>query len=327
MNTTPRLKRQIVVLALSLLVSVLAAALPDWASISFTTADQVVLGVLLFLVFVTLDIYLLTNDIVSRERREAQLWAVRTPLEQLLMGIRTAFEQLIRSSYGDRDLFVNHFMGEVRDLDGSLRDVAQKGELRVRADHFLSVDNVLNVFRGSANRIWRYTWFIDPSDQLFADLAWRRYFERTSVMLQAKEIAEIRIVLVFSEQSLVNSPRVGALLKYFASHRGFDCWYMLKEDYAAISADMQVPASYLDFGIYSDRLLFLTEQYAPEIIGIFSKDKDRIAQYTHLFDALWGSAAVATKNPAEAKPVLTLEELLAADGAVDATSQENCHHD
>lgn len=315
MNAAPQLKRQLVVLVASLLISILAATLPDWASISFTTADQVVLGVLLFLVFVSLDIYFLTSEVVSRERHEAQLWAVRTPLEQFLACIRTSFEQLIRSSYGERDLFINHFMREVRQLDGDLRDVAQKGELRVQAEHFLSVDNVLDVFRGTANRIWRYTWFIDPGEWLFADLAWRRYFERTTGMLEAGEIAEIRIVLVLSEPSLVDTRRVDTLLRYFASHRGFGCWYMSRADYAAISTDMQIPASQLDFGIYGDRLLFLTEQYTPEIVGVFSKDPNRIRRYTHLFDALWGSPAVATKNSARGTPVLTLEELFAADTA------------
>ncbi|MGH9895969.1 MAG: hypothetical protein ACREA0_29075, partial [bacterium] len=117
--------------------------------------------------------------------------------------------------------------------------------------------------------------------------------------------------------SLVDTPKISALFRYFASHRGFGCYHMKRADYAAISADNQIPANWLDFGIYGSRLLFLTEQYAPEIIGTFSKDTKRIEHYTRLFDSLWGSAAVARPNPANAKPVLTLEELFAADSAAE----------
>jgi len=313
MKASPQLKRQFVVLLISLLASVLAAALPPWASINFRTSDQVMLGVLLFLVFISLDVYFLASALVSRERHEAEVWAVRSPVEQLLSSSRASFEKLIRSSYGKHDLFVTHFMSQLRDMDRRLRDVAEKGELRVLADHFLSVDNVLDVFKGDGERIWRYTWFIDPGEKLFGDLAWRRYFEKTAELLNQKSITEIRCLLVFSDLALVDAPRIQALFRYFASHRGFGCCYMTRSDYAAISADNQIPANWLDFGVYGNGLLFLTEHYTPDIVGTFSKDSSQIEHYTRLFDSLWGSRAVARKNPAAAKPVLTIEELFAAD--------------
>jgi hypothetical protein len=73
-----------------------------------------------------------------------------------------------------------------------------------------------------------------------------------------------------------------------------------------------MPSNYIDFGIYGDILLFLTEQYEPEIIGVFTKNRTQIQHYRHLFDSMWGSA-IARKNPSTAVERVTLEELYAFD--------------
>jgi len=315
MTSVHELKRQIVVLVVSLLASFAFVWIFDLTGVDFSTSEQFIFGVLLFVAFLLLDVFFLANKIAGREAREEELWTLREPFDKDLTNVRNCFIRIIRESYGDKDLFVAHFTKQVHQLGESIMDVAEKRELRVQADHFLSVENVLDAFQGDSERIWRYTWPIHAEQRLFDDHPWKHYFEKTTTMVEQAEIKEIRAVLVLDEPQLVEAPRVKRLLDFYHTNRGFECFIINQQDFQSICTANSVPVHYIDFGIYGNRLLFLTEQYEPEIIGVFTKDTTRIQHYKNLFDSLWGSVSVGRKNPSTAAQRVTLEELYEFDAS------------
>ena len=313
MKEKSEISRQVLVLILSLILSILIAFLPNWTKYNFTKADEITLGVLLFIVFLLLDIFVLSTKISAREAREQQLWTACEDCDAELHSIRNCFIQIVRESYGTKDLFVSHFKNELHQLSLKIREVAERRQLTVQADHFLNVENVLDAFQGDKERIWRYTWAIDGDYKLFDDLPWRRYFEKTAKMVEENDIKEARALLVLDDIQWLTSARVEKLLDFFHTNRGFQCSIVKREDFRSICADSEL-GKHIDFGIYGSRLLFLTEQYEPEIRGQFTKDSTRIQSAIKSFDSMWESASVARRNPSTASQRVTIEELFEFDG-------------
>lgn len=291
---------------------VIVTWLPSRVGITLSTPEKIVIGSLLFCAPILIRIFWLTSKLAGRDEHEERLWDLREECETQLLIIRNCFVQITRDRYGPTDLFVTHFQKEIHKLLEKIKEVAERQQLVVQADHFLNVDNVLDAFQGASERIFRYTWPIDGTHKLFDDHAWKRYFEKTTKMMQQREIKEIRTVIVLEDPKVISSSRLKKLFDFFNTNRDFNCYTINKADFRAICSDNGMPSCYIDFGIYGDVLLFLTEQYEPEIIGLFTKDKTKIQHYCHLFDSMWGSA-IARKNPSTALEQVTLEDLYAFD--------------
>ncbi|MDP3296003.1 MAG: hypothetical protein Q8N09_00145 [Thermodesulfovibrionia bacterium] len=307
------LKKQIIVLAIQLAVSIIFSFVPGWTTIELTLYEQILFSISLFIVFLLLDILWIVAHRLNLLSREAELWLLRNNGDWELSNIRTSFAKIIQNSYGKRDLFIAHFMKEFQRLSNKIKDVTEKQELRVAADHFLSVENVLDAFSGDDERIWRYTWPLSAGQKLFDDLPWKRYFEATTKMVIEKKIECIRSILILDNASLINDSGIKKLMDFFHSNERMDCRLILYDVYKKICSDNELPPHYIDFGIYGRRLLFRTEQYEPEIIGTFSKDANLINNYVNLFDAMWNADSVTIKNPSTVTEIVTLEELFKFD--------------
>ena len=197
--------------------------------------------------------------------------------------------------------------------DGSLYlHLAEKGELRVRADHFLNVENVTDSFLGDTDRILRHIWPIQGNEKLFDNLPGKRYFEVTGDMARNGQITCIRSIVIFDEPSVAQTPRVMKLLDFFKTNTVVECRVMQHADYETLCTDNSI-APHCDFGIYGNRLLFLTQQYEPVIAGTFTKDTDLIARYIRLFDSMWNSLSVTKQNPSQATTAVSVEELFTFD--------------
>lgn len=307
------LKKQIIVLVISLAVSIFLSFVPAWTGIELTLYEQILFSISLFIVFLLLDILWIVAHRLNQLSREAELWLLRNNGDWELSNIRTSFAKIVQDSYGKRDLFVAHFMKEFQRLSNKIKDVTEKQELRVAADHFLSVENVLDAFSGEDERIWRYTWPLSAGEKLFDELPWRRYFEATSKMLNEKKIECSRSILILDNLALIKDSRIEKLMNFFHSNQKMDCRLISYDVYQKICFDNGLPSHYNDFGIYGRRLLFRTEQYKPEIIGTFSKDINLISNYVNLFDAMWTSDSITRKNPSTVTEIVTLEDLFKFD--------------
>src|SRR6185295_8607307 len=103
------LQRQIGLPILFLGVSIFIAILPIWTQYKFSTFHKVALAVLLFIAQTLVRILWLTSKVAAREAHEEELWTLCEDCDKDLLGVRNCFVQIIRESYGPRDLFVTHF--------------------------------------------------------------------------------------------------------------------------------------------------------------------------------------------------------------------------
>jgi hypothetical protein len=310
------LSKQIIILLLILIASFVLGFVPQWSGTRISVNEQTILTVVLFMAFLLVDVLLIVSHRLNELIRQHDLWTLREDGDVELSNIRSSFYRIVNNSYGKRDLFVTHFLKEFRNLSHLIRDVTDRQELRVAADHFLSVDNVLDAFLGDEERVWRYTWPLNPGEKLFGELPWKRYFEVTANMLKKGEIKSIRAMLIVDNISFIQSPRIEVLLDFFKTNDNMDCRIIETRNYQKVCEDNRVPAYFKDFGIYGSRLLFRTEQYeseTEEIIGTFSKDIKLIQNYVNLFDAMWSSVSVSTKNPSTVTSIVSLEKLFETD--------------
>lgn len=309
------LKKQIIVLPISLGVSILLSFVTVWTGIELTLYEQILFSIFLFNVFLLLDVLWITAHRLNQLSEKSEIWSLRNKGDWELSNIRASFTKIVEDSYGKKDLFIAHFMKEFRRLSFKIKNVTEKQELHVAADHFLSVENVLDAFSGDDERIWRYTWPLSFGERLFTsnELPWKRYFEATAKMLNDKKIECIRSILILDNLTLIKDSRIGKLMDFFHSNKRMDCRIISSDVYQKICSDNELPPKYRDFGIYGRRLLFRTEQYEPEIKGTFSKDIDLIINYVNLFDAMWDSNSVTNKNPSTVTEIVTLEDLFKFD--------------
>lgn len=317
------LKKQIIALLISLLVSLLISFLPDWTKVSFSTADQVLLAIGLFIAFLLFDILWIIGQFSDKLNKNNIEWSIENNCDNQLINIRNYFHQIAQDAYGSKDLFVGHYLKEIQRISNSMRDAAEKKEVIMQADHLLSVDNVLDIFQDDKEKIWRYTWPFSDDNKLFSEVPWKRYFEVTANMLHQKKIKRIQALFVISDYSLLNGARFCKLLDYFSCTPGMDCRIMLREVFQTIANDNGISPEYPDLGIYAKKLLFVTTQYEPVTIGTFTKDEKRIERYIHFFDTLWGSQSITKKNPSQNKNIITLQELFEFDEQEDIRELEH----
>lgn len=308
------IKKQLIVLILSLLVSILVGFLPDWTSVSFSAADQILLSILTFISFLLLDILWVVGNTANLNGLHFRLWKMRNTGEQHLANIRNHYNEIVNQSYGERDVFVNYILRELYKLENITREAAEKKSLLFEAEQFLRVDNVLDAFLGDRERIWRYSWPMSNVDgKLFTELAWKRYFEETAGMIKAKKIKAVKVLIIIGEFSMLENVRVKKLLDFYKTNKGIECKIIKKETFEYLCVDNGISSNTPDFGIYGRNLLYVAQQYIPDTRGIFTKDREIIDKYINLFDTIWNSQSVAKENPSTCSKIVSVQELFEFD--------------
>jgi hypothetical protein len=312
-NSVSETRKQISVLSLSLTVAVLLGFVPKWSGVQFSLPEQTLLTVGLFVAFLLLDVLWILGNEAVRHVKEYKLWVIRNDADRELANIRHGFAEIAQMSHGGKDLFVSHFMKEVHNLAQKVKDAADKQELRTASDFYIKAEDIFESFVGDPNPVLRYTWPICSKDKLFEEPAWWRFFEVKSRMVEQKAIKGARAMLILDCPESLSIPRIKKLLDFFHTNPGQECRIIMAEAFQRICSENGIPVNYLDFGIYGNRMLFRSEQYAPEYIGVYTKDTGVIQVYSKFFDALWDSPAVTKVNPSTSVATVTVDELMAFD--------------
>lgn len=301
---------QVIIVLASLATSIGLAFLPDWTKKTFSLPEQVILSVTLFSAFILLDLCYLVSKRLQLKIKEVRLWKLKELGDRELSNVRESFFKLIENSYGDKDLFVTHFIKHLRQLEQEIKQAADTNELYVQADHFLSAKNILDGFLGSEERVVRWTWPVSGNDKLFDDLPWKHFFEKTAQMAQSGNIKSVKAIFIIDSSDEIDSPRFQKLLRFFKTNPNMECRLILAKDYQYVCRDNHVPSNYQDFGIYGDRLLYRTYEEAK---GAFSKHSPTIENYIKLFDTMWSSVGITRENPSTDSTKVTIEDLFSFD--------------
>lgn len=295
----------------------------SWLGVDFTLGEQLLLTATLFLTGTVLELLVLVERLNVKRNEDVGLWTVWNEGERRLANIRTMYRRILEQRYADDDLFVQYFHRRFEDLQDSLAQATEKGELRVHSHHFESTEAVLSAFSGDTSGIHRYTWVIEPDEQMFPDQATVEYFRLVDEMVKKRTIGGVRALLIVKRATDLDRPHVRRLLQFYCTNRSYSCRIIDWKDYDELRVDSQLPACE-DFGVYGNALLFVTETYEPETVGLFVKDQQRVDRYIRFFDKLWASA-LARDNPSTERRKLSLVDLLEYDRSAgrDAQSPRN----
>ena len=243
------------------------------------------------------------------------IWRADDEATMHLHNILLHTRQVASAAYGAHDRYVKYFMSQIVLLEMKLREAAEQKDLVVPSDEFQSPEDIEGAFRqGSKERVFRYTWPIDTTDSMFTTTGWRYFFELTLRMLAQDTLTGIRALLIISHPDLLESPNLGRLLTFYSSVAGAEAKVVVRRDFEAIAERNDVPKGWVDFGIYDNSLLYVTEHES----GRFTKDDFRIALYLRLFDTIWNSAGMVVKESQVMPPdnSLSLSRLLELDRSV-----------
>lgn len=305
--------RQIYVLLISLSLSILSGFVPDWTGVPFSTAEQILLSVALFIGFLQLDILYKISEIEGKQTKEFEMWRVQSQGDQELINIRSYFAAIVKDAHGPNDLFVSYFMKDLQDFDRRARNAAERQELRASSDYIVNVEGVFDSFLGEPEKILKYTWPLAVNERLFEEPAWRRFFEVSINMLESKNIEGIRVLFVLEDMDIVKQPIVIKLLDYFYLTRRLEAKLIKSDEFRVICSQNGLPSNFLDFGIYGRRMLFRSEQYIPEYVGVYTKDVAVVRMYIKLFDEIWNSPGATRKHQSSASGSISLEDLFLAE--------------
>lgn len=308
MNASDERNKQIGILVVSLGVSIGAGF-----TLEFLRAEQILFTLGLFSACVLIDILWVIGTNAFRQAKEYEIWCVRDHADKELLNIRYHVDEISKMAHGGKDLFVAHFMKEIHNLADKIKNAAEKQELRTASDFYIKAEDIFDSFLGDPNPVLRYTWPIGDTDRLFEEPAWWRFFEVTASMAEQKKIKGVHAILVLDGSQSKELSRIQKLLDFFKTNTGQECRIIKSDAFERICRENSIPTNYLDFGIYGERMLFRSEQYAPEYIGVYTKDSGIIRSYSIFFDTLWNSPAVMEKNPSKAATQVTTEDLIRSD--------------
>ena len=296
----------------STLVSGLLVFIPEFSRERFDLAEQLFLCAGTFALVTLVELLYLSKSSHELKTSEFVSWQVRSDMDQLLAGIRQDFVRLEADSYGDNDVFVDHFQTKLKDTARDISRAANNQELRVWDHHFRSVENVMSAFHGEDDPDYCFVWVIDRGDLLFGQAAWRSYFTLMVTMIRQRQIGRVRTLLVLRDIGQITEAPVNALIAFYGSVRHLECAAIGKADYQQHLIDAQLQRNHVDFGLYGTRLLFLTESYEDPTTGVFCKEPGLIGRYQDFFRTIWNHP-VAQKDIPSTVPSVTLDELMRID--------------
>lgn len=290
--------RQIVILVASLIISFIFWFLPFWKdnNFNFSTSDQFLMAISSFIALALIDLIWIEGNILAHKKGEFTNWEITNQVDKELHNIRFLFSSIVDTAETSNDLFVNHYLHKIQNLYSEIRHTTEKNELRVDENHLLAIDEELAAFEGAKERILRYTWLFLSDNMLFDSSNWRRYFEETIKLVDQKKLNKIKILLLVPSYSFLETPRIIKLLDFINNTKNVECRVIIKTKFEEICSDSGISSKNIDFGIYSDRLLFITDADGTEN-GLWIKDKKTILHFIKVFEMVWSTRGLSKENP------------------------------
>jgi hypothetical protein len=279
---------------------------------AFGPADSAIIALLVFVIAVALELSLDARKILAIRREQSVIWRADDEAARHLYNILVHARQVASAAYGKYDRYIRYFMGEFVQLEDKIRQAAEQQDLVVPSDEFQSPEDIEGAFKlDSLERVFRYTWPISGPGSVFTSTGWRYFFDLTVRMLANKTLTGVCALLILDDASLLRSPNVQRLLTLYRVTSGANARVVVRDDFRAIAARNGVRQDWLDFGIYNNSLLYVTERDN----GRFTKNSFRIGLYLTLFESVWDSAGVIISSSEDLAPdpSLTLSRLLELD--------------
>lgn len=281
---------------------------------SFDAAAQVQVAAFVFISLTLIELSITTTRLLAIRRRDLALWHVDDETNRHLHNILFYAREVASNSYGENDRYVRYFLGEIIRLEERLREAADAKELVVPSDEFQRPEDIDGAFKFDSARTFCHTWPITNAGPLFTTTGWTYYFELLVGMVTQGRLDRVRVLLIVSDIEIVDSPRLRNLLSFYGGINGLDAKVVHQDAFMAIAKRNDINEGAVDFGIYDESLLYVTERNS----GRFTKDEFRIEMYKRAFESLWNTEGLVLADSRSMKSAtrrVSLAELMRSDRA------------
>lgn len=281
---------------LKFFVSALVPYLVRFVEPNATVTMKAILGIGIFLGWSVIDLLRRVDQLSAAEERRAHVWTLRQEGEVTLHNIRKYYLDVVNQSYGENDLFLDHFHSRLHDLADVFRRATEQRELAVKDYHFQRTDLLLGAFDGDPSGILRYVWIATAGEVLFDD-KWAHYCDQIVRGITNGRIKEVRVLIVLGKGVPRSGGSLDRLTAFYDCSKGHDYRLVDEAIYVGMRSDGHLETNFVDFGVYGTRYLYRTVSYdAGTTTGQFNKHPEVIDKYSKFFDNVWNSHS-STRAP------------------------------
>jgi hypothetical protein len=224
----------------------------------------------------------------------------QTSLSELLGGIARCSEQI--ESFDASGLFNTVLKEELGSIGREMEIAAIKQSLDVTPRGH-TTKPLLASMQGTSKDLCRFVHHLDNND-FFTSPHSRDFFERVfSRVTKDKKILEVRRLLVSYGQESSQHELTRRLIAFHKNVDGYD-WRMIDWNvFDALAREEGYLDEHLDFGIYGDHYLYLSNQRPSDrrqvASGTFVAAQAEIKRYTDFFDFVWERLPVPNPETCE----------------------------
>lgn len=276
----------------NLLSSILLGVLSPRA-IDISPAEQLILGVCVFIALELLQLVRALFALVVQQTSELEQWPRRVESIEKFKRMAEDFGNVCQRSHGPKDLFVSHLFRDILRMEERLSAASELAELRIVDDHIINVDGVFDSLIGVDAKEVRLAWPILPNGRMFQNAAERRFFEVLRDMVAKGRVSAARFLFVVPAGVEKTNSSFLAFAKFVSGQTGFSFRWIEQSAFEDVLSANSLSRTDIDMGIYSNRMLYRTEQFEPKHIAVYSKDSAKIAIYLRIFDETWNSQGLS----------------------------------
>lgn len=255
----------------------------------FTFPQELLFGIGIMIGLTVVEAFAILSKIAKKEEQEFEVWKIRNSVDVLLQEIRAGFYELSRGKKVSADLFSNYYENEIKELSRKISGTVSGEEIVLDKYHIDTTDALLEGFNSREKDIFRATneaWNPDP----FFEVTYREYLYNFSTMVSSGKIKEVRRLFLYKSKHDFESNRMKKLVAFHNNNNQLNAKFIDRKDFLKMLRDFGLKDGVEDFGIYSDRYIYLAKKAnTEEITGAFSSNKNLIETYMKMFDKCWDS--------------------------------------
>lgn len=309
-------RKKVITLIVLFIISILIGLIPDGIAFILNKTDfkydQVLYTAVTFSVLELINIIINQSKIEEYINEEKKINNINDSCNKDLCTIGKSFNDIVLKSDNENDIFIKYYLHQLNALATNMRDSVINNHLKVELDHYVATNYVLSTFDFCVDKTWRFTWPFESGDLLFSEIAWQRYFDEASKLIEKNKIKNAKILVIIDNKEILNESKLINLFHYAYNKKRIQIKWCLTNDFSSIEQDSRLD-NHLDFGIYGDKLVFWYDTYEPSVTGTYSKEPEKVLAYSELFESVWNSSAITHTYNNEFTNEITIEELFERD--------------
>jgi len=308
-------------------ISVVKVHTPEQQVALNFNAINVGLALLLgFSTFMVIELIVLVINAVdfSAQRRDYDLFMENiNEYSTMLHEINNYYYEISRDSHGSNDLFVTYAKKEIEKLNNTLRVAANQKEFSISSDYILNAAGIFDAFLVSTEKTLRMTFpILGTNEAVFLSSADSHFFEVLQKEVIDGALNLVQVIVIVKNENTFQKEEVKKLLDFFAAESKYECKLCKLDTFKSVCDTNGVQSQFVDFGIYGNKMLFVTEQYTPIHKGTYYKDSNRLRLYIKLFDEIWNSDVLVRQNTSINNTPIKIAELMTYGGPTNSTFSE-----